>query len=328
MNQTSSITLEGIEKPVSKLALGTAFFRLESRDAWFNILDCFCRERGTVVDTGRIYGESEQVIGSWLESRRARDQVILITKGGHGTGHGLSAEDFLAVIKRELTTSLETLGTEYVDLYMLHRDSPTVPVATIMDCLNRELDRGSIRALGASNWEYPRIDEANEYAQKHGLRGFSAGSNNLSLAVPTGPFYPGLVSVDRDGERWHGQTGIPLIPWSSQARGFFTGQFTREMRAMAHEIQDGFVARMVEVYGTDDNFERLRRAADLGKKMGGFSATQIALSCLLHKSFPVIPIVGPRTGEELTSCLQAASLVMTRRETEWLRLENENHMGH
>ena len=323
-NAEKQIAIEGINKRLSRPALGTAFYRLESRDTWFGILDDFLEQGGTVIDTGRRYGESEEVVGLWMESRGVRDRMVVSTKGGHGDFHGLGRNEFTVTIEAELTTSLERLGTEQVDLYMLHRDSPTVPVAEIMDCLNAQLNRGRIGALGASNWEYDRVVEANQYACDHNLKGFSVVSNSIALAMPTEPFLSGLVYARKADERWHQQTGVPLIVWSSQARGFFTGRFTPEMRTAATNVQDAFTARMVEVYGTDDNFERLRRAAELGETKGGYSATQIALAWLLHKPFPLLPIVGPHNRAELKSCFQAVSVQMTRQEAQWLNLEGED----
>lgn len=313
--------IEGIDKRISELALGTAFYGLAGEATWFDILDEFMEQGGTVLDTGRSYGESEDVLGLWLESRGVRDQVVLATKGGHGEGHGLGADDFAATIERELTTSLARLRTRHIDLYMLHRDSRTVPVAEIMECLNAELGRGRVHSIGASNWQYDRVAEANEYACEHNLKGFSVVSNNISLAVPTEPFYPGLASVDKAGERWHQETGTVLMVWSAQARGFFTGRYTPQMIGTTAGVQDGFGARMVEVYCTADNLERLRRAAELGGTKGGYSATQIALAWLLHKPLPLVPIVGPHSASELKSCFQAVPLKMTAPETEWLNLE-------
>ena len=78
---------------------------------------------------------------------------------------------------------------------------------------------------------------------------------------------------------------------------------------------------MIEIYCTDDNLERLRRAEELGEKKGGYSAVQISLAWLMHKSFPLVPVVGPHTREELASCVQATSLQLSDRELRWLNLE-------
>lgn len=311
-----SVAIAGIDKSVSRLALGSAFYNPEDKDPWFDVLDEFVGRGGTVLDTGRHYGRSEDVLGLWLASRGARDRVIVITKGGHGQCHGLSADDFAPTIEEELTTSLERLNTDYVDLYMLHRDSPTVPVADIMNYLNSHVERGRVRALGASNWEYHRVKEANAYAGAHGLKGFAAVSNHISLAEASGPFFPGLISAGEDGERWHSQTGIPLIAWSSQARGFFTGRYSKPP-----DPQDSFAVRMAEIYCTEDNFERLRRATEFGKEKGGYSAIEVALAWLLQKPFPLVPIVGPHNKKELQSCFQALSISMSPREAAWLNLE-------
>ena len=320
--------IEGIDKHMSKLTLGTHVYRLDSKDNWFGVMDEFLEQRGTAIDTAYGYGggESEEVIGQWMESRGVRDRVILTTKGGSGTGHGLDTDDFASTIESQLTTSLERLRTDYVDLHMLHRDSPTVPVSVIIDCLNAELNRGRSRAFAASNWEYSRVTEANQYARDNNLRGFSVVSNNVTLAVPTEPFWPGLIWVDKAGEEWHRQTGIPLVVWSSGARGFFTGNWTPEMRIedIKDEREALLATRMVKVFCTDDNFERLRRAAELGEKKGGYSAQEMSYAWLLHKPFTLIPIVGPRIKAEVGSCFRAVSIELTQQETEWLNLEDND----
>ncbi len=315
------VKIAEIDKRSSELALGTAFYNLAEKDTWRSILDDFLEYGGTLIDSAHNYGDSEEVIGLWMESRGVRDKIILITKGGHGEGYGLEAENFSRTIKQELTESLEHLRTDYIDLYMLHRDSPLLPVGEIIEYLNTELADGRVHALGASNWGYERLSEANEYAYKHNLTGFAVVSNNISLAVPTAPFYPGLISVGKDGERWHEETGIPLIVWSSQARGFFTGCYSPQVLGSLGQIEDRFAVRMIEIYGTDENFERLRRAKELGQRKGGYSATQIALAWLLHKPFPLIPIVGPHTREELRSCFEATSIKLSESEVKWLNLE-------
>ena len=307
-----------ISKPISQLALGTAFYDINSKEKCFEILDEYIKIGGTIIDSARGYATSEDVLGLWLDSRPTREQIIIITKCGLTNDGILPADGYPKLVHRELTTSLQTLRTDYIDIYMLHRDNKQMSVAEILEPLNNEIANGRINTLGASNWEYHRVTEANEYASKHGMKGFAVVSNNISLAVPSAPFYPGLISTDKAGELWHEKTGIPLIPWSSQARGFFTGIYIPNMR---DKSTDGFTRRMVEVYCTDENFERLARAKELGEKKGGYTAVEVALSWLLHKPFPIVPIVGPHTKEELASCVNAISLTLTEDEAKWLNLE-------
>jgi aryl-alcohol dehydrogenase-like predicted oxidoreductase len=316
--------IAGISKPVSQLALGTAFYSVNSKEEWFDILDHYVGFGGTIVDTARGYSTSEEVIGLWLETRATRNQIIVQTKCGLTGESYLPAANFPEVVREDLTTSLQALRTDYIDVLLLHRDNQEMTVAEILGPLNNELANGRIHAFGASNWEYRRLTEANEYADKHGMKSFAVVSNNISLAVPTAAFYKGLVSTDKTGERWHEETGIPLIPWSSQARGFFTGRYTTQMvddLASASSELDGFTSKMLKVYGTDENFKRLARAKELGEKKGGYTAVEVALAYLLHKPFPIVPVVGPRNREELASCVKALSLTLTEAEIKWLNLE-------
>lgn len=313
--------IPGIDRPLSALALGSHYYRLDDSSRWRGLLDHYLDAGGTLLDTARSYGDSEQVIGRWLADRAVRDRLTLLTKGGHGTRHGVTGSDFAAVIESELSTSLEVLGTDQVELYLLHRDSLAFDVGTIIEALNTELRRGRVQAIGASNWEYDRIERANTYARERGLQGFSVVSNHLALARSAAPFWPGLVSVGPDGWDWHRRTGIPLLVFSSQARGFFSGRFEphqRDAAAGTLGALDELDARVLEVYGSDANFARLERARQLGRDKGGYSATQVALAWLLHQPLPLLPIIGPRDRDELAASFAALSLRLTPEETRWL----------
>ena len=316
------IHIPGIDKPISPFALGTAFYRIDDSEHCFALLDAYVASGGTVIDSARSYGQSEDVLGHWFEARPdVRDRILLITKCGHGPELKLPEQNFAACVQEELAASLDTLRTEVIDLYVLHRDNQEMPVSTILEALQPAIVSGQVQALGASNWEYRRVIEAKGYADKHELTGFSIVSNTLSLAQPAAAFYTGLVHADPIGERWHQETGVPLLPWSSQARGFFTGVVTREMGdepSIAEPEQPTFTSRMLKVYGTDDNFARLERAKTLGERKGGYSAIEVALAWLTHKPFPVIPVVGPRTTDELKSCQRALTLTLPADEIRWL----------
>lgn len=303
--------LPTLGKPVSPLALGTAWCRNAERDACFRVFDAFREGGGTVFDLARLYGggESEEVAGAWLQARGCREDTVLITKGGHGDCHGLSPGTFEPTVEAELATSLATLQTDYIDLYMLHRDSPEVPVGRIVEHLNALQARGSFRAYGLSNWTYERLEAARAYAADHDLAPLAAVSNHLSLATPAGPFHPGLIAVDADGARWHVASGIPLVSWSSQARGFFTGRYT-PAAVPDPANADAHTRQMLAIYATPANLERLHWAAEIGRKKGDYTAVEVALAWLLHRPFPVLPVIGPRTPAELSSCLRATEITL------------------
>lgn len=310
------IKIPGVSKDISHLILGTMMFSPTRFDYSTEMLDAFFEAGGNALDTAHGYGggDSEILIGLWIRQRRNRDDVFLIDKGGHPQGRvprpRLSPEE----LKADLDESLTRLRVGYIDLYMLHRDDPAIPASTIIDYLNTEIGAGRIRAIAASNWQPERIIEANTYADANGLAGFVSCSNNISLAVPMEPMWGGCVCVDDAARAWHQESQFPLMPWSSQARGFFSGAFTPENRDNGD---------MVRVYYNEENFERLTRAKKLGEKYG-YTPIQVSLAYCLNISFPVFPIVGPATLDEMDSSLGAMVLDLSDAEMKWLNLETED----
>src|SRR5699024_5013989 len=182
----------------------------------------------------------------WMKERNNREDIVIFTKGAHHDQHGPRVNP--EAIQSDLFESLERLGTDYVDLYALHRDDPNMPVSVIIDALNEHIQAGRIKAIGGSNWTTERLQEANEYAAANDLVGFSFSSPNLSLAKANEPFWKGCVSTDKTDINWHNETQLPILSWSSQARGFFTGRFTPEDRSNAD---------LVRVFYSDANWDRL-----------------------------------------------------------------------
>ena len=188
-----------------------------------------------------------------------------------------------ADIGHDLRESVERLRGP-VELYLLHRDDPSVPVGPIVDCLNEHREAGLIRAFGTSNWTTRRIDEANAYAEANGLEGFCISSQHFSLAAQNEEHWPDTRSANDPAiHDWHVRTQTPLLAWSSLARGYFAGR------------SDGDVAR---VYDSAANRERRRRAQALGRRLGR-SAAQVALAWALHQPYPVYAAFGARTPEQV-----------------------------
>ena len=152
--------IDGVDKPVSRIAMGT-LNRHDLRHASV-MYDDFFELGGTCFDTARTYGDgrSEATLGRWLRNRGLRDQTVVITKGAH------TPNCYPEVVTTQLAQSLDALGTGYVDVYLLHRDNPDVPVGEFVDVLDEHASAGRIRAFGVSNWTIARFEEANEYAAK------------------------------------------------------------------------------------------------------------------------------------------------------------------
>ncbi|WP_281890547.1 aldo/keto reductase [Paenibacillus sp. YYML68] len=307
------ITIPGVTKPVSRLIKGSDYFRHHVYEKVCDNLDAYLAIGGNAIDTAYIYcgGESEAVIGRYMQERGNRESLVIWTKGAHHDQTGPRVTK--AAIDHDLSASLERLQSSYVDMYALHRDDPSVPVGPIVEALNAHLEAGRIRAIGASNWTWQRLDEANRYAAQHGLTGFSFSSPNLSLAKVNEPFWTGCVSADQATLDWHEETGLPLLAWSSQARGFFTGRYSPE-------VTDN--ADLVRVLYSEANWERLARAKQLAAEKQ-VSMIQIALAYVLNQPFPTCALIGAQSREELLSCAEGSRIRLTPEETAWLDLQEQ-----
>ncbi|KOR88867.1 aldo/keto reductase [Paenibacillus solani] len=304
------ISIRGLDKPVSVLMKGTDYFYHDSYEKAAANLDAFLAIGGNSIDTAHIYcgGQSEEVIGRYMQEKGNRDQLVILTKGAHHDQNGprVNKRD----IKSDISMSFERLQTDYIDMYALHRDDPSIPAGEIIEALNEYTSNGSVGAIGVSNWTWERIRDANAYAEANGLTGFSFSSPNLSLAKPNEPFWEGCVSADARTMAWHEAEQFPLLSWSSQARGFFTGRFTPEIRDNAD---------LVRVFYSDDNWKRLERAKQLAATKN-VTAIQIALAYVLNQPFPTCALIGAQSAAELQSCDEGSSIQLTKEELDWLDL--------
>ncbi|MBN2584250.1 MAG: aldo/keto reductase [Planctomycetes bacterium] len=298
-----------IDKPLSRLVQGTEGHTLDRQDELHDLFDGVFELGCTTFDTAFVYGrgQSESVLGNWIDKRGLRDRVVIVDKGAHPR-NGLNRVTPEGIAE-DLAVSLERLKTDHVDLYLLHRDDPSVEVGPIVEALNAHREAGRMRAFGGSNWTAARVRAANDYAAAHGLVGFAASSPHLSLAVPREVPWPGCVSLSGpEGEadrRWYGRTGMPLFIWSSLAGGFLTGRFRRDN---LNSFQDTIARLVVGSYCTEENFLRLdrieRAAGDLG-----LTISQVALAWLFKQPLNVFALVGCRTADECRENLAALDAV-------------------
>jgi aryl-alcohol dehydrogenase-like predicted oxidoreductase len=295
----------------SRLCLGTGGHGTSiPRDEAFRLLDVFYACGGTFLDTAHVYaawlpegaGASERTVGAWIRSRGLQGKVVVGTKGGHPnlqTMHipRLSAPE----ITHDLLESLHRLRSDRVDLYWLHRDDPERPVGEILGVLNEHLAAGRIGAIGASNWTIPRLREAEAYAREHQLTGFCASQIGWSLAEANASAagYSGMLYMDDATWAAHRESGLPVVAYSSQANGFFSGKYRPGVPTSNEGLQ--------KLYFSPENFRRLERAQVLAARRGR-SANQIALAYLLSQPFPVFAAVGCRTVEQVRASCAAGDL--------------------
>lgn len=298
--------LPGLDKPVSRLVLGVDNQTTMPHAA--AMFDDFFAQGGTCFDTAWGYGGGvcERLLGHWVQSRDLRERVVILGKGAHTPF--CDPEHLTA----QLHESLARLQTDYLDIYMLHRDNPAIPVEAFVDELNAHHRAGRIRVLGASNWSLERFAAANAYAAASGQQGFSALSNNFSLARMVEPVWAGCIAASDPASRaWLTATQTALFPWSSQARGFFTG------RAHPDDRSD---PELVRAWYSEDNFQRLERVNQLAGERGA-APIAVALAYVLSQPFPTFPLIGPRTLAETRSSLGALAVQLSPDDVRWLNLE-------
>jgi predicted dehydrogenase/aryl-alcohol dehydrogenase-like predicted oxidoreductase len=305
--QMKYASLPGLSRPVSRLIIG-----VDNQDTLPQaqcMFDDFFERGGNTFDTAYAYHRLRmQLLAAWADSRGVRDQINVIVKGGH-TPHCNPAS-----ITAELLESLDHLKTDHADIYMLHRDNPLVPVDEFIDLLNAHARAGRISVFGASNWSTKRLDEANAYATAHGLAGFSLLCNQFSLARPAQTIWPGSLSASDPGAiAWLTKTKIPLVAWSSQARGFFA-----RGRAAPDNHDD---IELVRCWYSDENFQRLARATELADRHS-VDPTAIALAYVLAQPFPTFALIGPRQPCETRTTARALNIDLSADELRYLDLES------
>ena len=315
--------ITGIDLPISRLIQGTVYFSDDDPEPVFDLFDTIFDYGCNAFDTARVYqsGGSERILGQWIRSRGYRDRVVIIGKGAHPRA-GIQRVTTVS-ITGDLYTTLEALQTEYIDVYLLHRDDPAQPVEPIIDVLNKHHDEERISVFGVSNWTHHRIQEANDYAAKHGLIPIRASSPQFSLAEMVRPAWDGCISIGGASgvaaRQWYAETGMALMVWSSLAGGFMTGKFTPDNLDTFSDYYDGVTA---QAYGFPENFERLERARLLAEHKQ-VSLSQIALAYVLTGDLNLFALTGCKTGDEFKNNLEALDIELSAQERDWLELKSE-----
>lgn len=306
MTPMTTLTLPGTTLSLSRLCLGTARFGADiPESAAFELLDQFVERGGNFLDSAHIYaawlpggtGASERTVGRWVRARDCRSKVVVATKGGHpelNTMHisRLSPE----CIRKDLHESLQRLQMDAVELYWLHRDDPQIPVGEIMSVLNELVAGGRVRAVGCSNWTVARIQESAAYASRNSTVGFCASQIGWSVAeAAQGHGVGGMLYMDVPTLAFHRESRMPQVAYSSQAGGIFNKGALRAP------------------YDNPRNQTRLTLAQSLAAKHG-CSPNQIALAWLLAQQFPVFPIIGSRTVEQIADSCAAVNVRLSAEE--------------
>ena len=308
---------------VSKICLGCMTYGVPERGAHPWTLDeeqsrPFIRkalELGiNFFDTANSYsdGTSEEIVGRALRDFAQRDEVVIATKGYFPWGDrpnqgGLSRKAIMAAID----ASLRRLGTEYVDLYQIHRWDYETPIEETLEALHDIVKAGKARYIGASSMHAWQFAQALYTAKQHGWTRFVSMQNYYNLLY-------------REEERemlplCHDQQ-IAVIPWSPLARG----KLTRDWDASSSRMQTDEVGKRLYAVAEAADRRVVERVAEIAAQRG-IPRAQVALAWLAHKPNVTAPIVGASKPHHLDDAVAALSVALSEQEIAQLEEPYQPH---
>jgi aryl-alcohol dehydrogenase (NADP+) len=313
---------------VSRICLGTMTYGSSAWRDW--VLDeeaskPFLRlafESGiNFFDMADMYslGATEEIVGRAVREMAKRDDVVLATKvffpmSDDVNDRGLSRKHIFSAIDQ----SLRRLGTDYIDLYQIHRFDAHTPIEETMEALHDVVKAGKARYIGASSmyaWQFAKMQHT---ADAHGWTRFVSMQNHYNL-------------VYREEERemipFCIDQGVGVIPWSPLARGFLAGNRKRDKSGTTTRSASDEFAKVM--YFTDADFDVAARVSELAERRAVASA-QIALAWMLHKPGITAPIVGASKLPQLEQAIAAVEIALTEEEMKSLEEPYRAHgvLGH
>ncbi len=310
-----------VKKPVSRILFGTTMAPFSTGGDGNALLDSMYDLGINTFDAARNYGLAELSLGNWIEAKGHRENIVILSKCGHPSLFGRKRVNE-AEMRKDLKKSLSYLRTDYIDIYMLHRDDLAVDPGEIVEIFNAMHAERKIGAFGGSNWTHERIEAANEYAYKHSLIPFSISSPNFGLAEQVeDPWGGGCVTIsgpaNESAREWYRGNQMPVVAYSSLGRGFFSGRLKSGDEKHADQILDSAAMRG---YGYPVNFERLRRCEALAKKKGA-TVAQIALAWLFGQNMNTFAIVSTSGTDRMKENIKALDIELKEDEIKYLDLK-------
>jgi aryl-alcohol dehydrogenase-like predicted oxidoreductase len=293
---------------VSKLCLGAMMFGAwgnSDHDESIRIIHAALDAGINFIDTADVYsqGESEEIVGKALAGGR-RDDVVLATKvwGQMGDGPNRQGASRRWIIQ-EVESSLRRLGTDWIDLYQIHRLVPGTDLEETLGALTDLVGQGKIRYIGSSTFPASSIVEAQWVARDRGLQRYVSEQPPYSMLVR---------GIEADILPTCERHGMAVIPWSPLGGGWLSGRFRKgaEVAAPAsparRRLADRFDLSLPANQRKLDAADALARLAD----EAGISLIELAIAFVANHPAVTAPIIGPRTMEQLESQLPAAEVVL------------------
>jgi aryl-alcohol dehydrogenase-like predicted oxidoreductase len=267
------------------------------------MLDAFLDHGGDFIDTANIYshwyegavgGESENMLGEWMQARNNRSQVIIASKVGFAY-QDVPASTSAHWIETECEKSLKRLQTDYLDLYYAHNDDRNTPLEESMEAFYQLIRKGKVRQIGASNFLAWRIAQANAVAREHGWAEYCCIQQRYTYLRPrAGTSFAPQVSANEDLEDFCRNMPVTLLAYSP----LLDGAYVRDDR----EFNPNYLGA-----DSDARLKVLHAVAD----ETAATVNQVILAWLMQHSPQTIPLVSAGTMEQLEENLVAARLTLT-----------------
>jgi aryl-alcohol dehydrogenase-like predicted oxidoreductase len=283
---------------------GNVFGWTADQDATFAVLDAYAEGGGNFVDTANSYlihhGDSEKLIGRWLERSGKRDRMVIATKvgGGKPPKRSLHPDN----IATECNASRERLGIDVIDLYYAHFDDQDTPLEDSLRAFDALVQAGQVRHLGASNYSPERLERALEIQRDNGLAEFTVLQPQYNL-VERGFEHTLLPLADA----WE----LAVCPYYALAKGFLTGKYKPGGKV---DSQRAEAAGVYLERGGDAVLEALQEVAN----ERDVPMAAVAIAWLRVHPRVVAPIASARTPEQLEAIMPGATLELTGEEIDRL----------
>jgi aryl-alcohol dehydrogenase-like predicted oxidoreductase len=297
---TSHLTIPQTDLTVYPLCLGGNVFGWSAtEEESFAVLDAFAQAGGNFIDTADVYsewvegntgGDSEKIIGNWMNSRGNRSKMVIATKVAMSSKRpGLSASNIRSAAKE----SLNRLQTDYIDLYYSHEDDEKVTQLETMQAFNELITDGSVRYIGASNFTGARLKQAQQVAIDNNLAKYSAIQNHYNLLE--------RKSYETDMAPVLLELGISCLPFFGVARGFLTGKYKEGVAV------ESVRANGVKAYQNERGWAAVSAVEKIAAQHN-VSAAAVALAWLRAERTVSVPIASARTVEQLVEIMQLVDL--------------------
>jgi aryl-alcohol dehydrogenase-like predicted oxidoreductase len=258
-------------------------------------------------DTANVYakGNSEEILGRALRDFAIRDEVVIATKvrgkmHDGPNGEGLSRKAILS----EIDNSLKRLGTDYVDLYIIHRWDYNTPIEETMEALHDIVKAGKTRYIGASAMYAWQFQKALYVAERNGWTRFVSMQNHYNLIYREEERE--MMSLCREEK-------IASTPYSPLA----SGRLARDWSETTKRLETDSIAKQKYDATAASDRRVIERVAELAEKHG-IPRAQIAIAWLLHKAPVVAPVIGATNPAHLDSSVEAVSIKLTAEEIAYL----------